>query len=206
MSMKKTLAFFGAFNPPTKAHIDLAEYAMNFTGMDDVLYVPSKMEYIRYEQKKNYAFSDASRIEMLRRIAEQRSWMRYTDIEMHETAQPRTYRTLCMLRDRGENPTLLLGADKLEELETGWQFIPEISEEFGIVCLGRSGIDCEGIIRNSPFLSSLNLTLVQPPEKYKDISSTRARECLFHLTQLGDELRNILPPELMNLPSEILIK
>ena len=51
--MKRTLAFFGAFNPPTKAHIDLAEYAMRATARDDVIYVPSKMEYIRYEQKKN---------------------------------------------------------------------------------------------------------------------------------------------------------
>ena len=68
--MKRTLAFFGAFNPPTKAHIDLAEFAMRATGRDDVIYVPSKMEYIRFQQKKNYAFSDKNRIDMLARIAE----------------------------------------------------------------------------------------------------------------------------------------
>ncbi len=204
--MKRTLAFFGAFNPPTKAHIDLAEYAMRATGRDDVIYVPSKMEYIRFEQKKNYAFSDNSRIEMLARIAANRTWMRYTDIEMHETVQPKTYKTLCKLREQGENPSLLIGADKLCELEHEWQFIPEISAEFGIVCLGRSGIDCEKMIAESPFLSSLNMTLVQPPAMYKNISSTRARECLFHLTQLGAELRSILPPELENLPAEVLIQ
>ena len=204
--MKRTLAFFGAFNPPTKAHIDLAEYAMRATARDDVIYVPSKMEYIRYEQKKNYAFSDKSRIEMLARIAANRTWMRYTDIEMHETVQPKTYKTLCKLREQGENPSLLIGADKLSELEHEWQFIPEISAEFGIVCLGRSGIDCEKMIREDPFLSSLNMTLVQPPAMYKNISSTRARECLFHLTQLGAELRSILPPELENLPAEVLIQ
>ena len=202
--MKKTLAFFGAFNPPTRAHIDLAEYAMRSTGRDDVLFVPSKMEYIRYEQKKNYAFSDAARIDMLSRIAAKREWMRYTDIEMKQDQQPKTYRTLCMLRDRGENPTLLLGADKLTELETMWQFIPEIAEEFGIVIMGRSGVDCEAIIAGSPFLQSLHITLVRVPEAYRDISSTRARECLFHLTQLGKELQALLPPELIDLPSEVL--
>ena len=40
---------------------------------------------------------------------------------------------------------------------------------------------------------------------YKNISSTRVRQCLFHLTQLGDELRELLPPELENLPSEVLL-
>ena len=30
--MKKALAFFGAFNPPTKAHLELARYAMEKTG------------------------------------------------------------------------------------------------------------------------------------------------------------------------------
>lgn len=203
--MKRSLAFFGAFNPPTRAHIDLAAYAMKDTGRDDVIFVPSKMEYIRYEQKKNYAFSDESRIKMLAQIAQNRPWMRYTDIEMHEKEQPKTYRTLCRLRDMGENPSLLLGADKLDELETGWQFIPEIAREFGIVCLGRSGIDCDKIISESPFLSALNITVVNVPVEYKDISSTRARECLFHLTQLSSELQSILPPELLNLPAEILI-
>ena len=202
--MKRTLAFFGAFNPPTRAQIDLAEYSMHVTGRDDVLFVPSKMEYIRYEQKKNYAFSDAARIEMLSRISANRSWMRYTDIEMHQEEQPKTYRTLCMLRDMGENPTLLVGADKLIELETMWCFIPEIAKEFGIVCMGRSGVDCDKIIEDSPFLQSLHIELVKVPEAYKDISSTRARECLFHLTQLGKELRAILPPELIDLPSEVL--
>ncbi len=203
--MKRTLAFFGAFNPPTKAHIDLAEFAMRETGRDDVIFVPSKMEYIRYEQKKDYAFSDKSRLAMLDRIASNRSWMRYTDIEMHQMSQPRTYHTLCMLRDLGENLTLLLGADKLTELETQWQFIPEISAEFGIICLGRSGIDCDAIVQASPFLRSLNLRLVRVPEQYKNVSSTRARECLFHLTQLGTELKNILPQELASLPSEVLL-
>ena len=79
--MKRTLAFFGAFNPPTKAHIDLAEFAMNVTGRDDVIFVPSKMEYIRYEQKKDFAFSDASRIEMLKRIDG-----KYLDVDKNELA------------------------------------------------------------------------------------------------------------------------
>ena len=51
--MKRVLAFFGAFNPPTVAHIELARFAMERTGRDGVVFVPSKSVYIRGEQGKD---------------------------------------------------------------------------------------------------------------------------------------------------------
>lgn len=202
--MSRSLAFFGAFNPPTRAHVDLSEIAMHALGRDEVIFVPSKSGYIMESQKKNFAFSDEKRIEMLAKIAANRPWMRFTDIEMKQQTQPRTYSTLCMLRELGETPAMLVGADKLEELEHLWQFVPEIAEEFGIVVMERSGIDCEKVISEDDFLSSLNIQLVKIPSEYRDISSTRARECLFHITEYGKELKAILPPELSNLPSDLL--
>ncbi|MBQ6502949.1 MAG: hypothetical protein IJI57_03435 [Flexilinea sp.] len=202
--MGRSLAFFGAFNPPTRAHIDLAEYAMRDVGAEDVIFVPSKAIYITEEQKKGFAFSDADRIRMLAQIASYRSWMRYTDIEMQQSVQPKTYKTLCMLREAGEDPTLLLGADKLPELDHLWQYIPEIASEFGIVCMDRADLDCDTLIRKSPFLSSLNIRVVHVPDSYKDFSSSRVRDCLFHLRGLKDELTALLPPELGNLPSDLL--
>lgn len=202
--MARTLAFFGAFNPPTRAHIDLAEYAMNEVGAKDVLYVPSKAVYITEEQKKGFAFSDEDRIRMLSQIAAARHWMRCTDIEMKQKEQPRTYTTLCMLREAGEDPALLMGADKLPELEHLWQHIPEIASEFGIVCMDRGDFDCDMLIRESPFLTSLHMQVVHVPERYKTISSSRVRDCLFHLRGLKDELSALLPPELGNLPSDLL--
>lgn len=202
--MARTLAFFGAFNPPTRAHIDLAEHAMHTIGAEDVIYVPSKAVYITEEQKKGFAFSDGDRIRMLAQIASHRPWMRYTDIEMHQPVQPKTYTTLCMLREAGEDPSLLMGADKLPELEHLWQYIPEISSEFGIVCMDRGDMDCETLIRESSFLSFLNIRVVHVPDSYRNISSSRVRDCLFHLRKLKDELSSLLPPELGNLPSDLL--
>ena len=54
--MSRSLAFFGAFNPPTRAHIDLAEFALQETGSKDVIFVPSKSTYIKEDQKKSFAF------------------------------------------------------------------------------------------------------------------------------------------------------
>ena len=196
--MTLSLAFFGAFNPPTRAHIELAECAMRESGREKVIFVPSQTRYIKEDQKKDYAFSDADRLDMLARIAAERPWMAFTDIEMHQPVQPHTYDTLCMLRDLGEQPSLLVGADKVAELETRWMHVEEISREFGIVCMDRDDIQCEVLIRNSEFLSSLNITVVKVPETYKEVSSTHARELLNQIKALQQELNDILPPELEN--------
>lgn len=200
--MESSLAFFGAFNPPTRAHIDLAEHAMRASGREKVIFVPSQTRYIREDQQKDYAFSDAARLAMLARVAEERHWMSFTDIELKQHAQPRTYDTLCMLREAGENPSLLVGADKLIELETKWKYVEEISAEFGIVCMDREDIHCEDLIRTSPFLSRLNITVVEVPDSYRDISSTRVRNCIQEIQRLRRELATILPPELEDFPWE----
>ena len=202
--MPRSLAFFGAFNPPTRAHIDLAEFSMLATGAKDVIFVPSKSTYIMEEQKKSFAFSDEDRIDMLKKIADNRDWMRWTDIEMHQKEQPRTYNTLCMLRDTGEEPTLLLGADKLEELDHLWNNVNKIAEEFGIVCMDREDINCEALIQNSPFLTSLNIKVIHVPPAYKNISSSLIRESLMQLYNVQQTLQDLLPQELINLPLSLL--
>ena len=202
--MSRSLAFFGAFNPPTRAHIDLAEFALQETGSKDVIFVPSKSTYITEDQKKSFAFSDEDRIDMLKRIADNRSWMRWTDVEMRQSEQPRTYNTLCMLRDLGETPSLLLGADKLEELEHLWRNVNKIAEEFGIVCMDRGDIDCESVIQNSPFLTSLNIRVVHVPSAYKNISSSQIRASLLQLYNVQKTLQELLPQELTDLPVNLL--
>lgn len=202
--MSRSLAFFGAFNPPTRAHIDLAEFALQETGSKDVIFVPSKSTYITEDQKKSFAFSDKDRIDMLKKIADNRSWMRFTDIEMRQSEQPRTYNTLCMLRDLGESPSLLLGADKLEELDHLWRNVDKISDEFGIVCMDRSGINCENLIQNSPFLTSLNIKVIHVPSAYQNISSSLIRESLLQLYNVQQTLQDLLPQELINLPVDLL--
>ena len=49
--MKKNLAFFGAFNPPTLAHLDLAKFALDETGGEMAIFVPSKEAYIPWRRK-----------------------------------------------------------------------------------------------------------------------------------------------------------
>ena len=197
--MKRALAFFGAFNPPTLAHLGLAEYALKASGRDTAVFVPSRTVYIRDVQGKDFAYPDRTRLAMLRAAAEKRPWMAVSDWELTRDYQPRTYETLRHLKEEGWDAALLMGSDKLAELEHKWLHVREIAEEFGIVCLDRGGDDCERIIRESPFLQSLSsriLTLDTPPET-KGVSSTRVRALAAQKQQAEKELAGMVPAEIM---------
>ncbi len=200
----KVLVFGGAFNPPTNAHIQLAKYAMEQVGAEKVVFVPTKQKYVLDEQKKDSSFSDEERLAMLQKVADHNSWMFVSDYEIHEAAQPRTYQTLCHLKQEGLDGSLLLGSDKLEELETGWLFVDEICQKFGIVCMVRSHDDVDHIFETNAFLQERKpfIQIVSTPECYQDVSSTKVRKMISSLKEDGEqptllkELRKAVPEEL----------
>lgn len=199
--MKRVLAFFGAFNPLTIAHVEAARIAMEATGREGVVYVPSKAVYIRDEQEKDFAYSDWQRLEMLRRAAQSRPWMAVTDWELKAERQPRTYETLCHLRDEGYAPALLIGSDKLPELEHGWKHVGEIAREFGFVCSGRGTDECEAMIRQDPYLSTLSdyIQVVESSDLLRGVSSTGVRRRLSRIRALQREVQALVPNEVLPL-------
>ena len=197
--MKKVLAFFGAFNPPTVAHLELADFARKATGREGVIFVPSRAAYIRGFQQKDAAYSDAQRLEMLETLAATRPWMRVTDWELRQETQPRSYITLCRLREEGYEPSLLIGSDNLKALPQ-WKYVPEMAREFGIVCLERGQDSCREIIENDPFLKSLAgyIELPETPDTWRDISSTAVRSRNREAGDKKTRLREV-PPEIRHL-------
>ena len=199
--MKKSLAFFGAFNPPTLAHLELARFALDKTGWDEAVFVPSKAAYIKKEQGKDFAYSDQTRLAMLRAAAQSRPWMRVADWEIHQQNQPRTYITLCALRAQGIEAALLMGSDKLKELSTGWSYVEDIVREFGIVCLARGEDDCEALIAADPFLRRLSdgIRVLHTPEAFRNVSSTAVRRRVLQIQALREEIRAMAPAEILPL-------
>ena len=203
--MKKVLAFFGAFNPPTKAHVDLAKLAMEQTESNGVVFVPSKTEYIEEEQKKDWAFNRMDRLAMLERIRQKNYlWMSFSLHDMFSDDQPKTYDTLRFLRDnQGYDPTLLVGSDQFYRMEKEWEHVPEIAEEFGIVCIPRYMYHtADLLLQTRPFYQKIApyVTLLDVPYEYEynDISSTRARSLVKSLNITLNELENILPAEIFD--------
>ena len=196
--MKNILAFFGAFNPPTRAHLELADFAFRETGREGVIFVPSRSDYIRNDQQKDGVLSGEKRLALLRKLAETRPWMQVTDRELLQPAQPRTYVTLCSLREEGYSPVLLQGSDKLPEL-SGWKYMPELILEFGIVCLARGTDPCSRIIEEDPFLRDLKdrITVLETPDDWKNISSSAVRKAL----QEGrrEDVARMVPEEIVDM-------
>ena len=196
--MTRALAFVGAFNPPTNAHIALAGCALRDTQRETVLFVPSKSRYIEKDQGKDFAFMEEERLTMLRKIAKTHPWMRVCDWELRQSRQPRTYETLCHLREEGIDGALLVGSDKLEEMATNWLHVPEIAREFGIVALARGRDVCEVMIASDPLLSGLAqyIHVVQSPQDWRNTSSTGVRQRLREMQRLLEEVRQMVPQEL----------
>ena len=196
--LSKALVFGGAFNPPTVAHVDLAEFAMKAAGFDYVIFVPTKNTYISDTQHKEYVFSDASRVRMLEKIAETRPWMIVSRFELDARQQPRTYETLCHFRDQGYTCSLLFGSDKLPELEHGWKYVDSICREFGIVCMSRKDDDTEAMLDRDPYLRSLRkyILLLDTPPQTRNVSSTAVRMHLAEMKERFRQVKQILPEEL----------
>lgn len=156
------------------------------------------MRYITDDQGKSFAFDDETRLQMLRKISEGREWMEVCDYEIRSLRQPRTYETLCHLREQGYEVKLLFGSDKLTELETGWRYIPEICREFGIAVLSRGHESAAEIIQEDAYLSSLRefFTVIPTPGDYQDVSSTAVRNEIIRMREAAKMIRNMVPEEL----------
>lgn len=197
----KALVFTGAFNPPTRAHIVLPYEAMKQCEEDCVIYVPSKMTYITEEQKKEFAYTDRERIAMLEKIAADKDWMKISTYELRSESQPRTYTTLCYLRDQGYECRLLFGSDKLRELETNWLHVDEIMKEFGVVCMKRADDPVEEWIEEDPYLSQYKeyITLADTDPAYSSASSTAIRTKMQMIRDEKERLKEMMPEELEGL-------
>lgn len=197
--MKKVLAFFGAFNPPTKAHIDLAEFAMKQTNCEEVIFVPSKSEYIIEKQNKNFAFSDDERIYMLDKLINNHPWIRVTNHDIMAETQPRSYDTLCWLRDAFHRPSLLIGADQLSDMEEKWTHVHEIAREFGIVCLSRKAFSTESILRSNFWKDIAQyVQVIETPANTRWISSSSVRNYIAEIQEADRLLRKDVPEEIYN--------
>ena len=199
--MISALAFFGAFNPPTAAHLRLARYALEASGREKAVFVPSRADYIRTDQGKDYAYGNEQRLAMLRRAAESRPWMDVTDYELRLDHQPRTYETLCFLREAGYDAALLMGSDKLPELEHGWKYVEKITREFGIVCLTRGKDECGRMLREDPYLRTLApyIRVLETPAETRNVSSTQVRRLVREIREKQAELERLVPPEILPL-------
>lgn len=97
----KALLFGGAFNPVTRAHVELAQLALEKTGRECVIFLPSQSHYIEKDEQKNYALSEKQRLYLLKKCQESRPWMKVSHYDLDQESQPRTYQSLQAMKKEG---------------------------------------------------------------------------------------------------------
>lgn len=176
----KALLFGGAFNPMTEAHLYLPDEVRKSFGYDKVIYMPSKSKYILETEKKGFSYSEEERLDMLEQVALYHSWMIVSDYEIRQKEQNRTYFTLKYLKEKGYEPTLLIGSDWLIGLEEKWMYIDEILAEFGIIVMKRNNDDIDAILNSTEFLKERKdkFKIAEVSNDYQSVSSSQIRKLI----------------------------
>ena len=192
----KVLFYGGAFNPVSKAHIELANYVRESLHFDKVIFMPTKDRYIKHDEGKDFVIKESTRFKLLEEVAKKNDWMIVSDYELNCGKQPRTYETLCFLKNKGYDLKLLIGSDWLLKLNSGWKYVDEIMHEFGVILMTRNHDDIEQIIEQDEYLRQFKeyITCVNTPDIYQNISSTKIRQALFSSNL--NELELMIPKEI----------
>lgn len=97
---KKFIAIFGgSFNPPTAAHISLANQIIEkVSNVEKVIFVPVSTKY-----NKNGLAPDEDRLNMLKNICNNHKNLEVSSIELESTRQLYTIETLKIIKEQYPN-------------------------------------------------------------------------------------------------------
>lgn len=167
------VVFGGAFNPVTKAHMDVYHYLKERMEFSEFIFLPVSSAYTKSELASNY-----HRLNMLELVTKEYPDIEVSKLEIDDSDFLGTYQSLIRLYDKKEdNLAFVVGADNLIKMHK-WINIEGILSEFKVVVLGRNGLDIEELIRENEVLDKHRNNFVVFEDFKRNISSTTFRETL----------------------------
>ena len=179
----KTGLFFGTFNPIHLGHLVLAEYMLNYTDLDELLFVVTPHNPFK---QKSTLLPDRTRLHLVNLAIDGEVKMRASDIEF-DLPQPNfTAQTLVYLREKYPTTTfsIIMGEDNLRTFHK-WRNYESILTNHPILVYPRIGElpeDQNDILEKYP-----QATLVDAPRM--EISASLIRQSF----KDGKPLKNLLP-------------
>ena len=171
--MSKIGFYGGSFNPPTKAHIELAKKVIKECSLDKVIFVPVGDLY----EKEGMAKA-IHRYNMLEIASNREVNLQVSDIEIRETKNYKTIEIFEILKNeyRKEEIYFIMGADNLQKLPF-WHESNKLVSDYNYIILDRGLIKTKDIIENNELLkkNKKRFTIISNIEFY-DCSSTTIRE------------------------------
>ena len=175
--LKKTGILGGTFNPIHVGHLVLAQNAMEYCGLDKVLFIPTGCSYLK--DPKEVA-DTAHRVNMTRMAIKDNMCFELSTIESDREGNSYTYETLGILRR--ENPDTryyyIVGADTLMYMEK-WKEPGKIFEACTVVCAMRDDIGRDVLEEKASYLEErfkADVILMDIPEI--EVSSSMIRKLL----------------------------
>jgi len=163
--------FGGAFNPVTKAHMQVYEYVMSRVGADEFVFLPVSSAYTKSDLASNY-----HRLNMLELAIAKKDNVRVSELELNDSDFLGTYQSLIRFSDSEKVEVgFVIGADNLMGMHL-WINIEGILSEFKIIVLSRYGINIHKIIDGNPILKKHKSSFIICEDFDVDISSTHFRE------------------------------
>ena len=155
--------FGGSFNPPTKAHFEIARSIIEKFNVIDFVFLPTGNVY-----NKANLIDAKYRIEMLELLCKKLTNARVSDYEMKQTKYLGTYKTL----EDFKGYYFVMGADNFITLHQ-WINYPKVVIENHFIIINRNGIDLEKYAKSYPDIyNNLNNFIIFNEFKEVDISSS----------------------------------
>jgi len=177
--------FGGTFDPPHVGHVAVAEDVARYLELDRLIWVPAGDPPHKPEQPLSPA---GLRLEMTRAAVADRPRFEVSEIELLRAGPSYTVDTLGAFR--ADYPSarlfLVLGADQVRTLATGWREPATILELATLALMDRLGEDAVEI---SPDLPGMERA-VHVPVRRVDVSSTEVRTRF----AAGRDVSALVPP------------
>ena len=170
--MKDRIVIFGgAFNPPTRAHLDIATEALYYLDAEKVLFVPVSDLYKKDDVEISY-----HRVNMLNLAIGNFRRLEIDFTEVDAVALTHTYETVEKIKSRYQDKELflLIGADDLENFKN-WKNQRSIMENCSLLVVNRNNSSIDEIIESNEILTEFKDKVIEAPIEEIGISSTEVR-------------------------------
>ena len=170
--MKDRIVIFGGtFNPPTRAHLDIATEALYYLDAEKVLFVPVSDLYKKDDVEISY-----HRVNMLNLAIGNFRRLEIDFTEVDSVKLTYTYETVEKIKSQYQDKELflLIGADNLEDFKN-WKNQRSIMENCSLLVVNRNNSSIDEIIESNKILTEFKDKIIEAPIEEIEISSTEVR-------------------------------
>ena len=170
--MKDRIVIFGGtFNPPTRAHLDIATEALYYLDAEKVLFVPVSDLYKKDDVEISY-----HRVNMLNLAIGNFRRLEIDFTEVDAVKLTYTYETVEKIKSQYQDKELflLIGGDNLEDFKN-WKNQRSIMENCSLLVVNRNNSSIDEIIESNEILTEFKDKIIEAPIEEIEISSTEVR-------------------------------